>query len=603
MCAKALASWYRLARFSRAGAQTKASLLFQQSHPHIATTGSLFDRWGARWRGPFLAAVLALVAGLPGVLALPPLDRDESRFAEATAQMLETGDFVSIHFQATPRFKKPIGIYWLQAAAVKALSQVEDRAIWAYRIPSLLGAMLAAASCAWGAAAFLRPGSALAAGALIGGSFMLSTEASIAATDAVLCGMTTLAMAALARLYLADLGGPPAGRRTKALFWGALAAAILVKGPIAPMVIALSLLALCLWERRGRWVAHLGWGWGLIALAALLGPWALAITVATDGAFWGAAVGSDLAPKLTGQAEGHGAPPGYYAVLAPVLLFPATLLLPAGAVAAWRARGEPAVRFALCWLIPSWLVFEAAPTKLIHYTLPLYGALAWLMARSLEAIGAGPAPAAGGRARAAGATLVLVVGVVFAFAAPAAMARLADYSGTVWSVAAGLLFLVAAGCGAVLLGRGAAVAAAVAASVAAAFGHGALIGGVLPSLRPLWLSAAAVRALDAAGASPWQGVVPGPVTVAGYAEPSLAFLLGADTELAGPEEAADAIAEGRPAIVEGRDDAAFRAALAQDGARAALLGAVRGLDYSNGRTDILRLYRPSGSMAIPGTAP
>jgi hypothetical protein len=87
-------------------------------------------------------------------------------------------------------------------------------------------------------------------------------------------------------------------------------------------------------------------------------------------------------------------------------------------------------------------------------------------------------------------------------------------------------------------------------------------------------------------------VVPGPVTVAGYAEPSLVFLLGADTELAGPDEAADAIAEGRPAIVEGRDDATFRAALADLGARAAYIGAVAGLDYSNGRTDILRLYRP-----------
>ena len=556
------------------------------------TAPSFLDRWSASWRGPLLAAVLALIAGLPGVLALPPLDRDESRFAEATAQMLETGDFVSIHFQAAPRFKKPIGIYWLQAAAVSALSQVEDRAIWAYRVPSLLGAMLAAAACAWGAAGFLRPGSALVAGALLAASFMLSTEASIAATDAVLCGATTLAMAALGRLYLAGLGGPPAGRKTKALFWGALALAILVKGPIAPMIVGLALLALCLWERRVRWLRRLGWGWGLIGMAAVLGPWALAITVATDGAFWGVAVGSDLAPKLAGEAEGHGAPPGYYAVLAPVLLFPATLLLPAAAVAAWRGRAEPAVRFALCWLVPAWLVFEAAPTKLIHYTLPLYGALAWLMARGLESVGEHPAPAEGARARTAGAGLVLLVGIAFACAAPAAMARLRDFSGVVWAVLAGLMFLVAAGSGAILLVRRQAGAAALAAGLAGALGHGALVGGVLPSLRPLWLSASVVRALEAARASPWQGVVPGPVTVAGYAEPSLVFLLGADTELAGPEEAADAIAEGRPAIVEGRDDAVFRAALTQAGARATLIGAVSGLDYSNGRTDIPRLYRP-----------
>ncbi len=554
---------------------------------------TLLERWGAGWRGPLLAAVLALIAGLPGVLALPPLDRDESRFAEASAQMLESGDMVSIHFQASPRFKKPVGIYWLQVAAVKLFSQVEDRAIWAYRVPSLLGAMLAAGACAWGAAAFLRPRSALVAGALMGSSFILSTEASIAATDAVLCGTTTLAMAALGRLYLAERGGPPAGRRARPLFWGALALAILVKGPIAPMVVALTLAALCLWERRGSWVGRLGWGWGLIALAAVLGPWALAITVATDGAFWGAAVGSDLAPKLAGEAEGHGAPPGYYLLLAPVLLFPATLLLPAGLVAGWRARGEPAVRFALCWLIPSWLVFEAAPTKLVHYTLPLYGALAWLMARSLEGVGADPAPADGPRTRIVGAALVALVGIVFALASPLAMARLRDFSGIAWALAAGMMFIVAGAGGAILLARREARAAALAASLAGALGHGALAGGVLPALRPLWLSTEAARALAAAGASPWQGVVPGPVTVAGYAEPSLVFLLGADTELAGPDDAADAIAEGRPAIVEGRADPAFRAALADQSVRAALIGAVSGLDYSNGHTDILRLYRPA----------
>src|SRR5947207_5922582 len=116
------------------------------------TPEQALDRWGRGWRGPFLAAIVALIAGLPGVFALPVLDRDEARFAEASAQMLESGDFVSIRFQAEPRFKKPVGIHWLQAASVRALSHPEDRAIWAYRIPSLLGAMLAAGACAWGAA-------------------------------------------------------------------------------------------------------------------------------------------------------------------------------------------------------------------------------------------------------------------------------------------------------------------------------------------------------------------------------------------------------------------------------------------------------------------
>ena len=557
------------------------------------TAANVLDRWGRGWRGPLLAALLALVAGLPGVLGLPPLDRDESRFAEASAQMLETGDFVSIRFQDTPRFKKPVGIYWMQALAVKALSQVEDRAIWAYRVPSLLGAMLAAAACAWGAAAFLSPGSAMLAGMLLGGGFMLSTEASIAATDAVLCGSVTLAMAALGRVYLAGHAGPRAGRRVKALFWAALALSILVKGPIGPMVVGLALTMLCLWDRRVRWLKDLGWGWGLIGLAAAIGPWALAVTVATDGAFWSASVGGDLATKLAGESEGHGAPPGFYLALAPVLLFPATLLLPAGLVVGWRARAEPAVRFALCWLMPSWLVFEATPTKLIHYTLPLYGALAWLMARSVEPAAPGAEPvAAGPAARMVGAALTLGAGLAFASLGPVAMARTGDLSGAPWALVAGSLFIFAATVGTLGLWRRRAASGALAACVAAAVGHGVLAGAVAPALHPLWLSSAAADALDEADVSPWQGVIPGPVTVAGYAEPSLVFLLGSDTELGDAAAAARAIAQGRPAIVEGREDAAFRAALAAGGERAGAVGTVSGLDYSKGRAEILRLYRP-----------
>src|SRR5690606_32189430 len=59
-------------------------------------------------------------------------------------------------------------------------------------------------------------------------------------------------------------------------------------------------------------------------------------------------------------------------------------LLPAGLVEGWRRRSEPAIRFAICWLVPTWLAFELAPTKLAHYTLPTFGALAWLMAAALR---------------------------------------------------------------------------------------------------------------------------------------------------------------------------------------------------------------------------
>ena len=66
----------------------------------------------------FLIRVRSLLF-LPGFFNIPPIDRDEARFAQATKQMVETRDFVDIRFQDEVRYKKPVGMYWLQAAAVE----------------------------------------------------------------------------------------------------------------------------------------------------------------------------------------------------------------------------------------------------------------------------------------------------------------------------------------------------------------------------------------------------------------------------------------------------------------------------------------------------
>ena len=185
--------------------------------------------------------------------------------------------------------------------------------------------MLAAAACAWGASGFLGGRASIVAGSMLGAGFLLSTEAAIAATDGVLCGAVTLAMAALARVYCAALEGRPSTVTTKALFWIGIALSVIVKGPIGPMVAGLTILALWLWDRRVAWVRTLGWGWGIILLAAVIGPWAMAITVATDGAFWGAAVGGDLAPKLVRGDLGAWATAG---ILSPDAALPDLPVLP-----------------------------------------------------------------------------------------------------------------------------------------------------------------------------------------------------------------------------------------------------------------------------------
>ena len=546
---------------------------------------SSLERWlGGGWRAPLLAALVVLFAALPGLVAMPALDRDEARFAQASAQMLETRDFVSIKFQDQPRFKKPVGIYWLQAASVAAFSSVEKRQIWAYRLPSLLGAMAAAAACAWGAAAFFGTRGAAIAGVALGASLLLSTEAFIAKTDAALCGAITLMMAALARIYGAGRGEGVAGRGTKFLFWLGLALSILIKGPIGPMIALLTMLALWAWDRRAPWAPQLGWTWGVALILLIVGPWAVAITVTTDGAFWTGAVMGDMASKLVGGQEGHGAPHGYHLLLSPLLLFPAAVFLPAALARGWTGRAEPGVRFAVCWLVPAWIVFELAPTKLPHYVLPLYGALAWLTAAALERpIGRIP--------RWIGAALGVLAGTALAAAAIVLALRFGSGPSLAWAVAAALLLFGAGVAGAYEVLFGGCLRAAAAAVVLAVLGHGILSAGLAPSLKPLWVAKRAAHALRQAGIDPRNGVTPGPVAVAGFDEPSMVFALGTRTELGRGEMAAAAVSQGRPAIVSAPERPEFQAALAAQGARAAPAGEVKGFNYSKGKPVDLFLYR------------
>jgi 4-amino-4-deoxy-L-arabinose transferase-like glycosyltransferase len=542
------------------------------------------------WRAPVFAALVALIAGLPGLLALPVLDRDEARFVQVTARMLETGDFFDIRDRDQTRQQQPLGPHWLQAASVAAVSPVEARWIWAYRIPSLLGAMLAAAACAWGASALFGPGAGMIAGSILGGCLILSTEAGIGKTDAMLCGATTLALAALGRLYGAANGAPAEGARTRALFWLGLTMTVLDKGPLGPLVVVLTGLTLWACDRRAPWARTLGWTWGLILFAALVGPWVAAATVLTDGQFWtGEPVFSLLA-----EHDGGGSPPGVHALAAPILLFPVAALLPAGLIEAWKARAEPGPRFALCWLVPGWLAFEATPLRLIHHALPLYGALAWMAAFALTR-------PLGRYARLAGAGLSILAAGLIATTVAAIATRYGDASNAAASLIACGLTVAAGVCGALIMAprhRLAALAVTGALGIAA---HSAIAAGLAPALKPLWLTPGVARVLDQSGLNPRDGLTPGPVTVVGYGEPSLDFELAGETEIGDVNAAAEAILEGRPVVIDEGDTAAFQRALAAGALKATKMGSVGGLDYSDGRTTVLDIYRsdspPTGAGA------
>jgi hypothetical protein len=142
-------------------------------------------------RATLFLVFCSLLLFLPGFFNIPPIDRDEARFAQATKQMVESGDFIDIRFQNDVRYKKPVGIYWMQAAVVETASALglprAEVRVWLYRVPSLIGAIGAVLLTYWTALAFVTRRGAILAGLIMCSSVLLGAEARLAKTDACYC--------------------------------------------------------------------------------------------------------------------------------------------------------------------------------------------------------------------------------------------------------------------------------------------------------------------------------------------------------------------------------------------------------------------------------
>ena len=527
---------------------------------------------------------------LPGFFSIPAIDRDEARFAQATKQMVETGDFVDIRFQEDVRYKKPVGVYWLQSAVVEGASKLglprAQLRIWLYRVPSLIGAIGAVLLTYWAALAFVtRRGAALAA-LMMCSCVVLGAEARLAKTDALLLLTVVAAMGAMARVYLSwqrgeDPAQPPWS--SPAIFWTALAGGILLKGPLILMFVGLTILVLAVLDRSAVWLWRMRPVWGLMWMLVLVLPWFILIFLRAGDAFFFFFFGGDMLSKLSAQ-ESHGAPPVLYLLLFWVTFWPGAALAGMAAPAVWRARREPGAQFLLAWLIPSWIVFELVLTKLPHYVLPLYPAIAILAVGALERrvlsrswLRRGAAwwfaiPAIG--------SVIAIVGAIKLTHQPVFPA---------WPLlAVAMIFGLIAWW---LFEDSRAERSLLNAVIAAMFLAIGVYGIVLPSLTTLFPSAEVARALR-------NVVCVGPkAAAAGFHEPSLVFMTGTSTLLTDGSGAADFLGQGscRFALVEQRSERGFVQRAEAIGLRYNVASRIEGYNISQGRAISIAIFRSEGT--------
>ncbi len=365
-----------------------------------------------RWR--YLFASLLIIAAcctlyLTGAGRVALWDRDEGWYAEASRQMLETHNWVVPYFLEAPRFAKPIFIYWCQSFSMHLLG-VNSLAA---RLPSAIGMtltlILLASVLSWKVGARRATWTTL----VFGTAAMVIVSAKMCLTDAVMMVFITSAQFALYGIYRKSrprryrenealsavaIEGEERIKTSKLLalplvLWIGIALAALTKGPFALVVLFASMVALACFDVGRRWKSGRAWrgamSWwprtrplmGLVIIVIVVAPWLILFAIQDPTNLL--RMLNQPFEHLAHNRDGHSGYPGYYVLTVWLTFFPWSLLLPTAIVLGFKHRATPQIRFALATILGNLVFIDLMVTKLPHYLLPSYAAMAFLVATAL----------------------------------------------------------------------------------------------------------------------------------------------------------------------------------------------------------------------------
>src|SRR5437899_7732945 len=330
-----------------------------------------------------------------GTWSLPLVDRDEPRFAEASREMVERGDYVVPYFNNQLRLDKPPLAYWAQVASFQIFGQND----FAARFPSAVAAAVVAMSI-------------LAWGSRIGGNhvgwwaaiiFTLSLQTFVHAKAAVadmwlVLFVTLVHWAGYELLFENSERQTPNAQRSTSnseyrpwwfLFYLALAGGFLAKGPIAWTPL-LTLAAMKLFVGDVELAKRFKFARGILLMLAIVALWGVPALLQTHGEFFRIGIGRHIVGRSLGAMEGHGANSlGIHLLLLPFYFvtilasfFPWSIKLPALTKKLWRSRDKIDI-YLITGAAIIFVIFSLIKTKLPHYTLPAFPLLSLLLARHM----------------------------------------------------------------------------------------------------------------------------------------------------------------------------------------------------------------------------
>jgi len=306
---------------------------------------------------------------------------DEGRYAEIAREMAVSGDWITPRLNGIKYFEKPPLQYWATAAAFRVFGVREWTARLWPALTGFLGILLIGfmGSRLYGATAGFYAGLVTASTAGYIGMGHLNT---------LDMGLTFFMTATLAGFLLAHRTGASAveERRWMLVAWGSAALAVLSKGLVGVVLPAGVAAIYVLIQRDFRLLRRCHWTAGITLLLVIGAPWFVLVQLDNPEFSRFFFVHEHFQRFLT-SVHRRVEPWWYFLPVLAIGLWPWFTLLPPALAKAWRVRGAAEAfqpgRFLLIWSVFVFVFFSFSHSKLMSYILPIFPALALLVATCL----------------------------------------------------------------------------------------------------------------------------------------------------------------------------------------------------------------------------
>jgi 4-amino-4-deoxy-L-arabinose transferase-like glycosyltransferase len=378
-----------------------------------------------------------LVLWFAGLGSRPLGEPDEGRYAEVAREMFASGNWLTPKLDGFNFFDKPALQYWATSIFYTVFGVHE----WTARLWVALTGMLAIAVAGWAAKRLYGARTGWTTVLVLGSGLLFMAGGHINTIDMGVAAFLGVGIC----LFLVsqfDPSAEPLRTRLNLLGWASLALAVLSKGLIGVVLPAAALFVFMLWERDWSILRRMTMGWGLLLLLVITAPWFVAISLRHADFFDYFFIREHFSRFLT-SVDGRDQPWWFFPVVVALGLFPWTVFLPFSR-SSWRTvhDGASASRFLLCWVGVVVVFFSISHSKLPFYILPVFPALAILLAKSISQL---PMKALVWRFMAVALlAAVVVVAVLLQPAGSGYFARHTDMHGVLLKLALGFGVLTAA---------------------------------------------------------------------------------------------------------------------------------------------------------------